>query len=91
MVENPLTTDLDEADALIADIRASGVKAMTCFNHRWIPPYARAMAEIEAGKLGRPVLAYARKNRRIHVPTQMLSWAASRRRPGSSPPTTSTW
>lgn len=77
MVEKPLTTDLDEADALIARIRASGVKAMTCFNHRWIPPYARAMAEIEAGKLGRPVLAYARKNDRIFVPTEMLSWAAS--------------
>lgn len=77
MVEKPLTTSLDEADDLIAKVRASGVKAMTCFNHRWIPPYARAMAEIEAGKIGRPRMAYARKNDRIYVPTQMLSWAAS--------------
>ncbi|MFY9240051.1 MAG: Gfo/Idh/MocA family oxidoreductase [Roseovarius sp.] len=77
MVEKPLTTDLEEADALIAKVKASGIKAMTCFNHRWIPPYARAMAEIEAGSIGRPRLAYARKNDRIYVPTQMLSWAAS--------------
>ncbi len=77
MVEKPLTTNLGEADELIAKVRDAGVKAMTCFNHRWIPSYARAMAEIDAGKLGRPVLAYARKNDRIYVPTKMLSWAAS--------------
>lgn len=77
MVEKPLTTDLGEADALIADVRRSGVVAMTCFNHRWIPAYARARQEIEAGRIGRPVLVYARKNDRISVPTEMLSWAAS--------------
>lgn len=77
MVEKPLTTSLKEADALIAAVEASGVKAMTCFNHRWIPAYARAHAEIEAGNIGRPVLAYARKNDRIYVPTEMLDWAGS--------------
>lgn len=77
MVEKPLTTDLAEADELIGIVRESGVKAMTCFNHRWIPPYARAHREIEEGNIGRPVLAYARKNDRIYVPTTMLSWAAS--------------
>lgn len=77
MVEKPLTTNLAEADDMIAEIRQSGVKAMVCFNHRWIPAYARAFQEIEAGKIGRPVLAYARKNDRIHVPTKMISWAAS--------------
>ncbi|HTV70877.1 MAG TPA: Gfo/Idh/MocA family oxidoreductase [Rhizobiaceae bacterium] len=77
MVEKPLTTNLAEADALIAAVEASGVKAMTCFNHRWIPAYARAHQEIAAGHVGKPVLAYARKNDRIHVPTKMLSWAAA--------------
>ncbi len=77
MVEKPLTTNLAEADELIAAVRASGVKAMTCFNHRWIPSYARARQEIEAGAIGKPVLSYARKNDRIFVPTEMLSWAGS--------------
>jgi len=77
MVEKPLTTDLDQADALVAAVRGSGVIAMTCFNHRWIPAYARALSEIRNGKLGRPVMAYARKNDRIFVPTEMLTWAAS--------------
>src|SRR5690606_5121549 len=77
MVEKPLTTSLAEADELIERVTRSGVKAMTCFNHRWIPAYARAYQEIEAGNIGRPVLAYARKNDRIYVPTEMLSWAGS--------------
>ncbi len=76
MVEKPLTTSLAEADALIAAVELSGVKAMTCFNHRWIPAYARAFQEIQAGSIGRPVLAYTRKNDRIFVPTEMLSWAS---------------
>ena len=82
MVEKPLTTDLAEADALIAAVRKSGVVAMTCFNHRWIAAYARARQEIEQGRIGRPMLAYARKNDRISVPTEMLSWASA---------TTSAW
>lgn len=77
MVEKPLTTSLSEADELISVVKASGVKAMTCFNHRWIPPYARAHQEIAAGNIGKPVLAYARKNDRIYVPTKMLTWASS--------------
>jgi predicted dehydrogenase len=77
LVEKPLTTSLAEADRLIAAIEQSGVKAMTCFNHRWIPAYARAFDEIQSGSLGRVVLAYARKNDPIFVPTRMLSWAAS--------------
>jgi predicted dehydrogenase len=82
LVEKPLTTSLVEADRVVAQVRGAGIKAMTCFNHRWIPSYAQARAEIEAGRIGSPRLAYARKNDRIYVPTQMLSWAGS---------TTSAW
>lgn len=77
VVEKPLTTGLEEADELIAAVRASGTKAMVSFNHRWIPAYARAYDDIRRNAIGRPVLAYARKNDRIFVPTTMLSWAAS--------------
>ncbi|WP_374297840.1 Gfo/Idh/MocA family protein [Sphingomonas sp.] len=76
LVEKPLTVDLAEADALIAAVRAAGVKAMTCFSHRWIPSYAAAHDSVAAGRIGTPVLAYARKNDPIFVPTEMLGWAA---------------
>ena len=77
MVEKPLTTNLAESDELISSVRDTGVLAMACFNHRWIPAYARAYQDIENGRIGRPVLAYARKNDRIFVPTEMLNWAGS--------------
>jgi len=82
LVEKPLTVDLGEADRLIETVRRSGLKLMTCFSHRWIPPYWAAHEAVAAGRIGRPVLAYARKNDTIFVPTKMLSWAAG---------TTSAW
>ncbi|MGD7705459.1 Gfo/Idh/MocA family protein [Microlunatus sp. Y2014] len=75
-VEKPLTTSLAEADELVTAVEQADTTLMTCFNHRWMPPYARAKAEIAAGNIGRPRMAYARKNDRIFVPTEMLSWAA---------------
>ncbi|MBM3534766.1 MAG: Gfo/Idh/MocA family oxidoreductase [Alphaproteobacteria bacterium] len=82
LVEKPLTVDLGECDRLIETARTSRRKLMACFSHRWIPPYWAAHESVAAGKIGRPVLAYARKNDRIFVPTKMLSWAAG---------TTSAW
>src|SRR5690606_17211115 len=73
LVEKPLTTSLAEADEIIALEAASESMLMVSFNHRWIPAYAQAHSEITAGRIGRPRLAYARKNDRIHVPTTMLS------------------
>ncbi|MFD1718485.1 Gfo/Idh/MocA family protein [Georgenia deserti] len=80
LVEKPLATSLADADKIIAAVERSGVNAMTCFNHRWIPSYAAAHEEVARGGLGTPRMAYARKNDRIFVPTHMLSWA-----PGTTP------
>jgi predicted dehydrogenase len=74
--EKPFTTSLAEADRAIEAIHRNGVTAMTLFNHRWVPAYAQAKDAIAAGDIGRPVLAAARKNDRIYVPTEMLSWAS---------------
>ncbi|MBI4626758.1 MAG: Gfo/Idh/MocA family oxidoreductase [Verrucomicrobia bacterium] len=80
LIEKPLATSLADADRVIDAVEQSGVMAMTSFNHRWIPSYARAREEIAAGAIGLPRMAYARKNDRIYVPTTMLSWAS-----GTSP------
>ncbi|MFI5490382.1 Gfo/Idh/MocA family protein [Micromonospora echinaurantiaca] len=77
LVEKPFTTDPAEADQAVAAVRRAGVKAMTLFNHRWVPAYAQAQARIAAGDIGRPRLAYARKNDTRHVPTRMIPWAES--------------
>ncbi|HVX45475.1 MAG TPA: Gfo/Idh/MocA family oxidoreductase [Mycobacteriales bacterium] len=73
LVEKPFTTDIAGADRAAAAIADAGVIAMCLFNHRWVPAYAQAkdcMADI-----GAPVVAYARKDDTIFVPTEMINWA----------------
>lgn len=73
LVEKPLTTDVAGGDRAVAAVEKAGVTAMCLYNHRWVPAYAQAhdlMAQI-----GAPVLAYARKNDTIFVPTEMIGWA----------------
>lgn len=77
IIEKPFTTAVEDADRAVAAVRQAGVKAMTLFNHRWVPAYAQARERIAAGEIGVPVLGYARKNDWIYVPTEMLDWASS--------------
>lgn len=80
LVEKPLATTLEECDAILRTERESGKVLMVNYNHRWAPPYAVAKQAIQDESKGKPVMAYARKNDTIYVPTEMLSWSA-----GTSP------
>ncbi len=73
--EKPLTTDEREAAAIVRKVREVGVKFQVSYNHRWLAPYYRVFEYCRAGKLGRPIMGYARKNNPITVPTKMLPWA----------------
>jgi predicted dehydrogenase len=73
LIEKPLATSIDDSRAIRDAAEAAGIVAMCLFNHRWVPAYAQAKQRI--GELGEPVVAYARKNDTIHVPTEMLAWA----------------
>lgn len=75
LVEKPLTTSARDARAVVEAVREAGVVASVLFNHRWVPAYAQAQERVRAGDLGAPVVAYARKNDRIFVPTKMIDWA----------------
>ncbi|SEE87577.1 Gfo/Idh/MocA family protein [Jiangella alba] len=75
LIEKPLATTADDARRIRDAARSAGVTAMTLYNHRWVPAYWQAHERAAGGALGAPVLAYARKNDTIYVPTQMLDWA----------------
>lgn len=77
LIEKPMTLDVAEADSLIRIARASGKKVQVAFNHRWLSSYYQGNAAIRAGKIGRPLTAYARKNDTIFVPTEYIPWAGS--------------
>ena len=76
VVEKPMATRQDDAEAICAAVEKTGKKFQIDFNHRWLAPYHKVKAMIDAGDLGEPVIGYARKNNPILVPTTMLaSWA----------------
>ena len=75
LIEKPLAVTVKDAQAIIAAARRNRVKAMAQFSHRWVPAYRQAKDLLAGGELGEPVLAYARKNDHIYVPTEMLKWA----------------
>jgi predicted dehydrogenase len=75
LTEKPLAVSVADAEAMIEAARRNGIKMMAQFSHRWLPAYRQTRDLLAQGKLGDPVMAYARKNDRIFVPTQMLGWA----------------
>jgi predicted dehydrogenase len=75
LIEKPLATSAADAEAILAAVRAAGVHAMTLFNQRWLPAYWQAKQELARPEAGQPIMAYARKNDTLHVPTEMISWA----------------
>lgn len=75
LIEKPLATSIEDAEAIRDAVNAAGVHAMALFNQRWAPAYWQAKRELEQPDAGHPIMAYARKNDTIHVPTEMLSWA----------------
>ncbi len=77
LVEKPFTTDIEEANAIIAAAEEAGVKLMVDFHTRWNPRYLGAKAAVERGELGAPLMGYSRLSDTIYVPTQMLSWSAA--------------
>lgn len=75
LVEKPLATTAAEASAVRDAARSAGRIAMTLYNHRWVPAYWQAWERCGQGRLGEPVMAYARKNDTREVPTRMIRWA----------------
>lgn len=77
LCEKPFTTDLREADELLAISRSRPrQKLQVAFNHRWLSSYFHGFVSISKGEIGSPLAGYARKNDTIYVPTEMIKWAA---------------
>jgi len=76
LVEKPLATTTAEARLMADAAESRGLKLMVDFHARWHPLFMGAKGYAERGELGDPVMAYARLADTIHVPTEMLSWAA---------------
>ena len=77
LCEKPFTTELSEADELLALSRTRSNQVLqVAFNHRWLASYHHGFSAIQKGSIGRPLAGYARKNDTIFVSTEMINWAS---------------
>ena len=76
LVEKPLTISTKEADQIVEAVNKTNLKFQVNYNHRWLSSYYEAKMQIQSGAIGKPLVAYARKNDTIYVSTQMLKWAS---------------
>lgn len=75
LVEKPLATTVEDAEAIVAAAQRAGVRLMVDFHNRVNPPMAQAREAIRRGEIGRPVYVYARLSNTTAVPLEMLKWA----------------
>ena len=76
LVEKPLATTVEDAEAIVNATQKAGVKLMVDFHNRVSPPFVGAKDSIENGELGDIRYIYARLSNTTFVATQMLSWAS---------------
>lgn len=59
IVEKPMALSLRDADEMIAEAKANGVKLCVAFQNRYNPPIQDLRAAVQSGKLGRLLLGNA--------------------------------
>ncbi len=59
LVEKPMALTLDECDSMIEAAQPSGTPLMIAHNQRFSPRHVLAKRLLDAGRLGRPQMAYA--------------------------------
>ncbi len=65
LLEKPIATTLEDADAIIAAAERHKVKLMLAHILRYDVRYAQIKAAVEQGVIGRPLVCYARRNATI--------------------------
>lgn len=62
LLEKPIATTLEDADAMIAEAERRQVKLMMAHILRYDVRYAQIKSAVEQGTIGRPMVCYARRN-----------------------------
>jgi len=76
LVEKPLATTVEDAEAIVNAAKKAGVKLMVDFHNRVSPPFTTAKQTIESGEIGKPAYIHARLSNTTFVALQMLPWAS---------------
>jgi predicted dehydrogenase len=76
LIEKPLATTLEAANAIADAARGSGALVVTAFENRWNPAFLEAKAAVTDGQVGDVISQSAFLASTTRVPLNMLSWAA---------------
>ncbi len=75
LVEKPLATTADDAEAMAEAVQRAGVHAEVNWLQRWNPPFAEAARVVSAGELGDIRLFNGRLNQVVSSPGERLRWS----------------
>ena len=76
LVEKPIATTVEDAEAILRAVDEAGVKLMVDFHNRVNPAFVTTRQAVLNGDLGELKYIYARLSNTTFVPTQMLPWAS---------------
>ncbi|MGI6610779.1 MAG: Gfo/Idh/MocA family protein [Limnochordia bacterium] len=76
LVEKPLATSEDDAQAILEAVEQAGIRLMVDFANRWSPPFLHAKAALDEGEIGLPVHISMKLNDTLEVPLHMLRWSS---------------
>ncbi len=75
LVEKPLATTVEDAEAIRDCAAEAGTVAMVDFHNRYQPALATIKARLEAGAMGRPQSMFGRLSDRLEVATEWFRWS----------------
>lgn len=76
IVEKPLATSVEDAEAICKAAEENGVRVMVDFHNRWNPLFFKIYESLREGKLGEPAHLYIRHSNTLYIPREMLSWSS---------------
>ena len=75
LVEKPLATTVDDAEAIVAAAAKAGITLMVDFHNRVNPPMVATRDAVARGDLGTVSYVYVRLSNTVAVPQDMLKWS----------------
>lgn len=75
LVEKPLATTNEDAQAMVEAVAAAGVYAEVNYSNRWNPPFVEAMRTVESGELGELRSFNVCLNNPVSSPRERLTWS----------------
>lgn len=85
LCEKPMAMNYEEAQTMVEAARASGKMLGVSYYRRWYPKVHRALELIAAGKIGKPVLAYASCHNWFEAEGGFRSWLLDPAQAGGGP------